>query len=284
MRTRAVAGRRGVALAAGAALVAVVALGACGSSRSTSSPPAAGVAAASADRTVSGTTIPTVPPGTVVLTTPPTPTTTTTLPAYATQSTALGVGDQSAAVAALQRRLLQLGYWVDTTDGYFDDSTQQAVYAFQKAANLTRDGEVGAVTGAALVKGARPVPRPAAGYLIEVDLADDLVMFVDDGHLEWILNTSTGGGYTYTSDGVTSVAITPEGVFHTYREVDGTVTDSLGTLWRPKYFYSGFAIHGDSYVPSVPVSHGCVRISNEAIDWVWAANLDPIGTEVWIYS
>jgi lipoprotein-anchoring transpeptidase ErfK/SrfK len=31
------------------------------------------------------------------------------------------------------------------------------------------------------------------------------------------------------------------------------------------------------------VSHGCVRISNEAIDWVWAQNLDPIGTTVWVY-
>jgi hypothetical protein len=26
------------------------------------------------------------------------------------------------------------------------------------------------------------------------------------------------------------------------------------------FFYSGYAIHGDSYVPIQPVSHGCVRI------------------------
>ena len=37
-------------------------------------------------------------------------------------------------------------------------------------------------------------------------------------------------------------------------------------------------------MPSVPVSHGCVRVSNEAINWIWAANSDPIGTEVWVYS
>ena len=29
-----------------------------------------------------------------------------------------------------------------------------------------------------------------------------------------------------------------------------------GELWRPKYFDDGFAIHGDSYVPPEPVSHG----------------------------
>ena len=68
-----------------------------------------------------------------------------------------------------------------------------------------------------------------------------------------------------------------------HRVVDGLVVDSLGSLWRPRFFDEGFAIHGDSYVPPVPVSHGCVRVSNEAIDWIWANNLDPIGTEVWVY-
>jgi hypothetical protein len=24
-------------------------------------------------------------------------------------------------------------------------------------------------------------------------------------------------------------------------------------------------------------------VSNEAIDWIWAANIMPIGTEVWVY-
>ena len=82
-------------------------------------------------------------------------------------------------------------------------------------------------------------------------------MVVNNGQLVWTLNTSTGGGYTYTQDGVVNVAITPTGVFQTNRVVDGTVTDSLGTLWRPRFFYEGYAIHGDSSVPPTPVSHGC---------------------------
>ncbi|HVA73292.1 MAG TPA: L,D-transpeptidase [Acidimicrobiales bacterium] len=61
------------------------------------------------------------------------------------------------------------------------------------------------------------------------------------------------------------------------------VVSALGELWRPKFFNSGFAIHGDSYVPPVPVSHGCVRVGNEAIDWIWAQNLAPLGTAVWVY-
>ncbi|HLI01988.1 MAG TPA: L,D-transpeptidase family protein [Acidimicrobiales bacterium] len=195
----------------------------------------------------------------------------------------LQLGDQGPAVAKLQRRLTSLGYWVGTTDGVFGDSTQQAVFALQKAAGLTRDGVVGPRTAAALRKGVAPHPRSTSGYVIEVDLSDDLVMMVDNGHLEHVLNTSTGGGYTYTSDGVTAVAETPTGHFQIFRQVDGMVTDSLGQLWRPKFFYSGFALHGDSYVPAQPASHGCVRVSNEAINWIWANNLAPIGTRVWVY-
>lgn len=184
---------------------------------------------------------------------------------------------------ALQQRLTALGYWVGTPDGKFGDSTQQAVYALQKAANLSRDGIVGPNTAAALAQGVLPHPKSTSGYVIEVNLTSDLIMVVSNGKLEYVLNTSTGGGYHYTDQGVSYLAITPVGTFHISRQVDGLVTDHLGQLWRPKFFYSGFAIHGDSYVPPYPVSHGCVRVSNEAIDWIWSNNIAPIGTEVLVY-
>ncbi len=195
----------------------------------------------------------------------------------------LELGSSGPAVLALQQRLTALGYWLGTPDGTFGDSTEQAVYALQKAAGISRDGIVGPHTSAALAAGVVPHPRSTAGHVIEIDLEDDLLMFVTNGTLDYVLNTSTGGGYTYTDNGVTAVADTPTGQFTIYREVDGMVVDSLGELWRPKLFDDGFAIHGDSYVPPEPVSHGCVRVSNEAIDWIWADNLAPIGTAVWIY-
>ncbi len=223
----------------------------------------------------------------------------------------LSPGDSGAPVLALQRRLSALGYWLGKPDGYFGDSTEQAVFALQKAASLSRDGVVGPLTAAALAKGVLPRPRPVKGYVIEVDLEDDLLMFVTNGKLDYVLNTSTGGGYDYsehydhTAQKVTTVrkrgtvkkvvknvtivqtvsyvATTPVGHFQIYTEVNGIVTDQLGQLWRPKFFDDGFAIHGDSYVPPEPVSHGCVRVSNEAIDWIWANNLAPIGTPVWVY-
>ena len=195
----------------------------------------------------------------------------------------LGEGSTGLRVLTLQRRLLSLRYWLGPANGTFGDSTEQAVYALQKAAGLSRDGIVGPNTEAALRKGVKPRPRPASGRIIEVDLQDDIVMFVTNGKLDWAFNTSTGGGYAYCSGGSCAVANTPVGHFTVYSEVDGLVVDSLGELWRPKYFDAGFALHGDSYVPPVPVSHGCVRLSNEAIDWIWSQGLAPIGTSVWVY-
>lgn len=196
----------------------------------------------------------------------------------------LSYGSTGAAVTAVQTRLNSLGYWVGSPSGYFGDTTLQAIYALQKASGIGRDGVLGPRTRRALVAGILPRPRPSKGHVVQVDLAKDLVMFTTNGHLNYVLNTSTGGGYTYSDQGGTFVAETPIGVFHIYSQINGLVTDSLGQLWMPKYFTGGFAIHGDGYVPPIPVSHGCVRVSNEAIQWIWSANLAPMGAEVWVYS
>jgi lipoprotein-anchoring transpeptidase ErfK/SrfK len=106
---------------------------------------------------------------------------------------------------------------------------------------------------------------------------------VDNGKLLDTLNVSTGGGYKYTDKKVKYLAITPTGRFNIYAVINGLDVDSLGALWRPRFFDGGFAIHGDSYVPPYPASHGCVRVSDEAINWIWADNIAPIGTAVWVY-
>jgi peptidoglycan hydrolase-like protein with peptidoglycan-binding domain len=195
----------------------------------------------------------------------------------------VGLGATGAAVLQLQQQLSALGYWLGTPSGQFGDSTQQAVWALQKAAGIPRTGISDPATWNALAAGVKPHPRSTSGYQVEIDLEDDLIMIVNNGNVLYTLNTSTGGGYTYTEDGATDVAITPTGHFSIYRQVNGLVVDSLGALWMPKFFTAGYAIHGDSNVPPEPVSHGCARISNEAIDWVWANNIIPLGTPVWVY-
>ena len=111
-----------------------------------------------------------------------------------------------------------------------------------------------------------------------------MLLVVDAGSVVTILNTSTGGGYHYkSSDGGDAVAITPRGVFTVQRQVDGLVDGPLGSLWRPKFFRGGYAVHGAPAVPPYPASHGCVRVSIEAMDWIWSTAAMPLGTPVWIY-
>lgn len=196
----------------------------------------------------------------------------------------LAYGSNGSAVRTLQRRLEQLKFWVGPPQGSFDDATLQGVWAFQKAAGLARTGVVDAAVWKALARGVEARPRPVSGDAIEVNLDTDLLMIMKSGKLYDTLNTSTGGGYTYEENGSEYVAETPTGHFNIFAASDGWVTDSLGQLWRPRYFYEGYAIHGDGYVPPYPVSHGCVRVSFEAINWIWAHNLAPIGEPVWVYN
>ena len=67
------------------------------------------------------------------------------------------------------------------------------------------------------------------------------------------------------------------------RQIDGMRVSRLGELWRPKYFTGGYALHGSPSVPGYPASHGCVRLSDGAIDFVWSGGLAPIGRTVWVY-
>ena len=210
-------------------------------------------------------------------------TTTSTQVATTTHAPMLSRGSHGALVVALQRRLSALGYWVGPVTGEFSDATQQAVFAMQKAAGIARDGVVGPITSAALARGVRPSARSHAGYVVEINLRTNLLQLVRGGRVLTILNVSSGGGYRYVSGTTVGVATTPTGTFHLFRQVNGLDVSPLGELWRPKYFTGGYAIHGAASVPPYPVSHGCVRVSVEAMDWLWASNRLPLGTAVWVY-
>ena len=186
-------------------------------------------------------------------------------------------------VSSLQQHLTELGYWLGNSDGTFGDLTRQAVFAVQKTAGLTRDGIVGPRTAQVLAAGLQPRPRSTIGSVIEVDKARQLLLVVNDGVVRWILNTSTGSGAAYLSEGRTAWAVTPSGRFAVYREVNGEDVSPLGFLWRPKYFYQGIAIHGYDDVPPYPASHGCVRVSDSAIDFFWVNGIATVGTAVWVY-
>jgi len=45
----------------------------------------------------------------------------------------------------------------------------------------------------------------------------------------------------------------------------------LGSMYRPNYFYRGYALHGMTSVPAYPASHGCVRMTVPTMDRMWSS-------------
>ena len=195
-------------------------------------------------------------------------------------------GEAGPEVTALQRRLTELGYWVGKTpNGKFGNDTTQAVYAFQKVEGLPTSGKVDPATRQRLATAARAKPASPAGDLIEIDKARQVMIVVRGGQAQHVFNISTGTETTYTYGGKKRVANTPEGRFVLYREVDGYHESHLGRMYRPKYFHTrGIAFHGSAFVPPYPASHGCVRLSNAAMDFIWDQNFAPKGAAVWVYG
>jgi peptidoglycan hydrolase-like protein with peptidoglycan-binding domain len=218
-------------------------------------------------------------------TAPPTPTTSATKPTVKPtpkEGDTLQPGDSGAYVLAVQQRLSSLGYWLGTPDGTYGYLTSQAVMALQKSAGLGRDGVFGPATRRALEAGARPQSR-VGGTGVEIDLQRQVLLVVRGGAVTTILNTSTGSGQPFESYGQQHVAVTPRGTYSVFRVVDGNDEGPLGDLWRPRYFNGGIAVHGAASVPGYPASHGCARVSNPAMDMVWARGLMPIGSRVTVY-
>lgn len=220
------------------------------------------------------TTIPsTVAPSTSTTSTPTTAPPTTVPPVDAATDGTLRPGEDGPPVLALQERLRDLGYWLGEPDSTYGTLTEQAVMAFQKAEGLGRDGVAGPSTLAALGSATRPAPHDPNGSHIEIDLDRQILVVVDDGATGWVLNTSTGtGGWA-----------TPPGSFAIDREIDGLRRAPLGDLYRPKYFNGGIAVHGSPSIPAQPASHGCARLSNAAMDMLWASGQAAIGTPVVVH-
>jgi peptidoglycan hydrolase-like protein with peptidoglycan-binding domain len=194
-------------------------------------------------------------------------------------------GEVSNRVGKLQQRLKDLGYFVTSVDKAYGGETQQAVFALQKAGGLYRDGVVGDATQNAADDGVVPKAHTSSGKVLEIDIDRQLVLAVEDGKVVRVINASSGNGETYEAKGATYTAYTPRGSFAVFREVNGmhSSTLELGDMWRPKFFTGGIAVHGSASVPAFPASHGCVRVSNSAMDWIWDTWGAPSGTPVVVY-
>ncbi|GAB4084397.1 hypothetical protein GCM10028784_10270 [Myceligenerans cantabricum] len=197
----------------------------------------------------------------------------------------IAFGESSERVADVQQRLQELGYYVTSADGAYGGETQQALWALQKAGGLYRDGVVGPETQQALDAGTVPRPKSTSGKVVEIDISRQLLLAVENGRVVKTINAASGNGERFEAKGTVYTASTPRGDFTVYHQIDGmhASTLELGDMWRPKYFNGGIAVHGAASVPPFPASHGCVRVSNAAMDWLWDTwGADP-GTRVLVY-
>jgi lipoprotein-anchoring transpeptidase ErfK/SrfK len=246
------------------------------------------------------TTIESPPPVTDEPTTTIEAPTTTTLPAnlivvgaFPNPVPVVGNAD-GANTAIVQLRLRQLGFWNAGTDGKFGVTTKQAVMAFQKYMGIEATGLVDENTATQMTTlDIKAHGQTDEGTLIEVDKAKQLLFVVVDGITQWVFNASTGNGLPFNepdkntpgAPNITGVALTPDGMWKVNRErPKGWWEGDLGQIYRPKYFNKGIAVHGSNSVPNFPASHGCVRISVPAMDFIWDNNIMPMKSIVWVHS
>jgi N-acetylmuramoyl-L-alanine amidase len=186
----------------------------------------------------------------------------------------LAPGDQGAGVARLQRELAEAGFFNHEVDGTYGETTASAVVAFHKYVGVARTDDFSTVDWH-LLRNLSPPDLPDRGDVrdyLEVDIGRQLLFVVRDGDIRGILPVSTGGGHRYWSvrSGRFATASTPLGDFTLRWRQTGWACDSITGWCVYKYwaFTSTYGIHGYRSVPTVPASHGCVRLHLWDSDWI----------------
>ena len=195
----------------------------------------------------------------------------------------LGRGSTGPQVSRLQEELTEAGFFPGRIDGIFGQATLGAVYAFQKVYGMERTGTFRADDWVLLdseLKGPGPGPEPDR---VEVDLSRQILYLIEAGQMTGVFPVSSADGSSYrNASGRTVRATTPEGRFTFQRSRNGWWESYLGFLYRPYYFYGGYAIHGSGSVPPFPASHGCVRVHIEDMDFL--ATRISVGMPIYIYG
>ncbi len=158
----------------------------------------------------------------------------------------------------IERELRRQGYVMGRVDGHRDRFSIWAVYAFEKVAGRRANGRFGEAEWNRLLDAPRrPVRRPRLGRThIEIDIARQLILLVEDGRVAHHIHTSTGKASTPTIRGNFTVYEK-----RSYRQANG--------IYKGIFFHRGYAIHGYPSIPTYPASHGCSRTYDGNQDFLW---------------
>ncbi|MFT4864624.1 MAG: hypothetical protein ACI8RE_000807 [Ilumatobacter sp.] len=198
----------------------------------------------------------------------------TTVPELAQNLSQGMVGNE---VKLMQAALAARQFDPGPIDGIFGGATVRAVWAFEKIVLGTPRTEMrGVVTPdiwRQMNSDVRVAPRRTPGGThMEVYIPEQVSVLFKDGEARVISHVSSGENIewcdvvdidlddgTTEEKGICGISLTPGGVFHFERKVDGWRNAKLGRLYQPVYFNYGIAIHGSGNVPDYPASRGCVR-------------------------
>lgn len=179
-------------------------------------------------------------------------------------------GTSGSDVLALQQLLTRLHYDTGALSGYYGYDLHHAVMTFQKVERLPVTGYW---ANAERLRATRPtawrVRYPSSGRAVEVDITRQVLVLSQGGVVQRIIDVSTGSEKVYYQDGVRNIAHTPRGHFSFFYKINGIRISKLGALYKPSYFFQGYAVHGSASVPSYAASHGCVRITNPNADRIF---------------
>ncbi len=201
----------------------------------------------------------------------------------ANETAATAQQKRAARTKEAEEMLTDLGYWISRVDGKSDDSTRQAIIAFQKVEGLKRTGVLDDKVLRELRLATTPVAKHKGAAHVEIDISRQVIFLVDDeGKVTKVLSTSTGNNERYLTEGKWQKAYTPRGTFKIQRQIKGVRKAPLGTIYNPSYFNGGIAIHGSNSIPVKAASHGCARIprfaDKEFVEMV------KVGMPVYVYD
>jgi len=135
------------------------------------------------------------------------------------------------------------------------------------------------------------LPAPRKGLVVGLNVnrqcqSTALIVKKKDGTKEYrkIFRVSTGAGGYATSPGKHFISRRIDGLHNS----TAYPSSSGWNMYRPAYFAGyGEAFHGspsDSSVSYYPSSHGCVRMLQKDVDYLWRTGSNAVGTKVYVYG
>ena len=132
-----------------------------------------------------------------------------------------------------------------------------------------------------------PIARTGEPLRSEVDAFHEVAWMVVDDEVAAIFHVSVGGEYWYywSGTGQYELAHTPRGDLDIYSYWVGYREPGwMYRAWYYKYTHRGMAMHGYHTAPPYPASHGCVRVTWDDADWIYAQIGQSIGMPYHIWD